>query len=71
MQGTPTTILVDKTGHLRLHKFGHVSDLLLGVSIGTLLAEEVSDEELAAGSTDSAGNESDTQPGCDADGCRV
>lgn len=45
MQGTPTTILIDKTGHLRLHQFGHVSDFLLGVSIGTLLAE--TDEEQA------------------------
>lgn len=46
MQGTPTTILIDKTGHLRLHKFGHVSDFILGVSIGTLLAEEVDKAEL-------------------------
>lgn len=71
MQGTPTTILVDKTGHLRLHKFGHVSDLLLGVSIGTLLAEEVSDEELATSSAGSTAGKLDAQPGCDEDGCRV
>ncbi|WP_300088076.1 TlpA disulfide reductase family protein [uncultured Nitrosomonas sp.] len=72
MQGTPTTILIDKTGHLRLHKFGHVSDLLLGVSIGTLLAEEVPDEALAVASADSAAaRQADAQPGCDDDGCRV
>lgn len=47
MQGTPTTILIDKSGHLRLHKFGHVNDFILGVSIGTLLAEEVGEAELA------------------------
>jgi hypothetical protein len=40
MQGTPTLILIDKTGHIRLHKFGHVSDLTVGFSIGALLAEE-------------------------------
>ncbi|BBL34295.1 thiol-disulfide oxidoreductase ResA [Nitrosomonas stercoris] len=68
MQGTPTTILIDKTGHLRLHKFGHVSDFLLGVSIGTLLAEEVSDEELAASADDQP---EETQSGCDDEGCRI
>ena len=70
MQGTPTTILIDKTGHLRLHKFGHVSDFLLGVSIGTLLAEEISDREAAGVSAAPAVEESASQPECDADGCR-
>ena len=41
MQGTPTLILIDKTGHIRLHKFGHVSDLTIGFSIGALLSEEI------------------------------
>lgn len=71
MQGTPTTLLIDKTGHLRLHKFGHVSDFLLGVSIGTLLAEEVSDEELAAASAEQPTADSDAQSNCDDDGCRI
>lgn len=71
MQGTPTTILVDKTGHLRLHKFGHVSDFLLGVSIGTLLAEEVSDqEENTTAMASSVKEKSSLQAGCDSDGCR-
>jgi len=39
MQGTPTTLLVDREGRLRLHEFGAVDDLALGVQIGTLLAE--------------------------------
>ena len=34
MQGTPTLILIDKVGKLRLHKFGHISDLTLECSIG-------------------------------------
>lgn len=41
MQGTPTLILIDKAGQLRLHKFGHISDLTLGLSIGTLLSEKI------------------------------
>lgn len=39
MQGTPTAILIDRAGRLRLQKFGHLDDLALGASIGALLAE--------------------------------
>jgi hypothetical protein len=39
MQGTPTTLLIDREGRLRLQKFGHLDDLVLGASIATLLAE--------------------------------
>ena len=43
MQGTPTLILIDRQGRLRQNAFGHVSDLALGVAIGTLLAETTAD----------------------------
>lgn len=39
MQGTPTLILIDKTGRLRLHSFGPPRELLLGVCLGRLLSE--------------------------------
>lgn len=39
MQGTPTTLLIDREGRLRLQRFGHIDDLLLGASIATLLGE--------------------------------
>lgn len=39
MQGTPTTILIDRAGRLRMQRFGHVEDLLLGASVATLLSE--------------------------------
>lgn len=39
MQGTPTTMLIDRDGKLRLQRFGHVDDLILGASIATLLGE--------------------------------
>lgn len=39
MQGTPTTLLIDRQGRLRLHEFGTVDDLALGVHLGLLLAE--------------------------------
>lgn len=64
MQGTPTLILIDKSGKLRLHKFGHISDLILGVSIGTLLSEKISHTETSKDS-----NIRDTN--CDENGCSV
>ena len=39
LQGTPSLVLIDRQGQLRLHSFGAVDDLALGASIATLLAE--------------------------------
>ena len=39
MQGTPTTLLIDRQGRLRLAEFGHLDDLRLGAAIATLIAE--------------------------------
>ena len=39
LQGTPTTLVMDRQGRLRLRKFGHVSDLPLGAILGRLLSE--------------------------------
>jgi len=39
MQGTPTTVLIDARGRLRLQVFGVHDDLLLGAELATLLAE--------------------------------
>lgn len=33
MRGTPTTLLYDRDGQLRLHEFGHVDDMRLGAAI--------------------------------------
>lgn len=67
MQGTPTLILIDKTGHVRLHRFGHVSDLTVGFSIGALLSEEIDDSaQVPATTRENAGSTS-----CDPGGCSV
>ena len=42
MQGTPTTILIDRARMLRLHKFGHLEDLRLGAAIQALIGENTS-----------------------------
>ena len=39
LQGTPTLVLIDRAGKLRLNHFGLVDDLRLGAHIGRLLAE--------------------------------
>lgn len=40
MQGTPSLVLIDRNGHLRLHAFGAVEDLVVGAAIASLLAED-------------------------------
>ena len=39
LQGTPTLMLIDRAGKLRLKHFGLVDDLRLGAQIASLLAE--------------------------------
>jgi len=41
MQGTPTLLIYDKMGELKLHRFGHVDDLELGFIIGSILSEDI------------------------------
>ena len=39
MRGTPSLILIDKSGNLRAHHFGDVADMALGAEIANLVAE--------------------------------
>ncbi|HQR79114.1 MAG TPA: redoxin domain-containing protein [Actinomycetota bacterium] len=39
LQGTPSTILIDRRGRVRLTAFGVVDDLQLGAQLGQLIAE--------------------------------
>lgn len=39
MQGTPTTLLIDTEGRLRMHRFGSVEAITIAASIGILLGE--------------------------------
>lgn len=43
LQGTPSTLLIDRQGMLRLNAFGALNDLALGAEIGLLLAEKATD----------------------------
>jgi len=46
MRGTPTLILIDRAGKLRLHEFGRMDDLRLGMVLGQLLAESSNPDDL-------------------------
>lgn len=64
MQGTPTLVVIDRSGNRRFQRFGHIDDLTLGSIIGTLLAEPVAvGESGATGATAAAG--------CEEEGCKV
>ena len=39
LRGTPTLLLIDKTGNLRKHKMGHEDDLILGAELMSLVDE--------------------------------
>lgn len=39
MEGTPSLVVIDHRGRMRLHAFGQVEDLALGALLGQLLAE--------------------------------
>lgn len=39
MRGTPTLVVIDRAGRIRMHGFGRVEDLTLGALLGQLLAE--------------------------------
>lgn len=40
LQGTPSTLLIDKAGRLRAQHFGSIDELQLGAVLGQLLSEE-------------------------------
>lgn len=67
MRGTPTLILIDHEGRLRLHAFGRPEDLSVGAAIATLIAER----DGSPATTTTGPSASVDGEGCDADGCKV
>jgi peroxiredoxin len=43
MRGTPTLILLDRQGRIRLNHFGRMNDLSVGATIGQLVSEAATD----------------------------
>ena len=68
MSGTPTLIVIDRNGRIRLKHFGRLADMQVGSVIGRLLAE-VESGTAAGEKIDSSENSS--IPNCDDDGCVI
>jgi thiol-disulfide isomerase/thioredoxin len=47
LDGTPSTVLIDAAGRLRMKRLGHLPDLELGAALGRLLQEHVDAAERA------------------------
>ena len=39
LRGTPSVVLIDRLGRVRLNHFGHIEDMALGALVGQLIAE--------------------------------
>ena len=63
LRGTPSLVLLDRQGRVRLQHFGSIDDLTLGAAIGGLLAED--DASLA----NAAAPGESTRQECDAASC--
>ncbi|MDD1779750.1 TlpA family protein disulfide reductase [Enterovibrio sp. ZSDZ35] len=64
--GTPTILVIDQHGRLRLNHFGTINELQLGAIIGSLLEEN---EPLQRNENNSI--EDTSQSGCDENGCSI
>lgn len=67
MRGTPTLILIDRAGCVRLHEFGRPDDLKVGLALGRLLAEPWT----APAASPPTGSGASGDSGCDDTGCEV
>lgn len=64
LQGTPSTILIDRRGIVRAQHFGRLDDMTLGAEIMALVKDGVEKPANDRQSTEAGGT-------CDEDGCRL
>ncbi len=64
LRGTPSTVLIDRAGRIRLSHFGRLDDLRLGAEIMALVCEAAAPVSEPAAEVPRVG-------GCDHDGCTV
>jgi peroxiredoxin len=68
MSGTPTLIVIDRKGRIRLKHFGLLADMQVGSVIGGLLAEV---ESGTAAEKPMDSRVDSTSPNCDGNGCVI
>lgn len=55
MRGTPSMVLIDRSGIIRRHSFGRVDDLILGAELMALIADDTVPRDVSAEGPDSGG----------------
>jgi thiol-disulfide isomerase/thioredoxin len=71
LQGTPTLIVLDRRGIVRLHHFGRIDDLAVGALLGQLLAEAVPATNQGVLEGQDPATEMECVATCSADSCSV
>lgn len=71
LQGTPSALLLDRGGRVRLHHFGATDDMTLGAMIGQLLAEAPTAALAGSGMARPSGGGHAIQADCDDAGCAI
>lgn len=69
LRGTPSVVLLDRRGRVRLNHFGVIDDMALGAAISQLVAEPANIGTSPRRSDSPLPD--DTAPGCDNTGCRL
>jgi peroxiredoxin len=71
LRGTPSLIVIDQQGRLRLNHFGHIDNLAVGNLIGTLLTEHSLSQNNALGQSDEKTSEASGPSHCNEEGCVI
>jgi peroxiredoxin len=66
LQGTPSVVLIDRQGRIRLSHFGVIDDMALGAAIGQLAAEEAPTTLVTRSSDDGIAPAGEPGRGCSA-----
>lgn len=75
MRGTPTLVLIDRSGRVRFHAFGRPEDMIVGAAVQGLLDEGAAPAASSGAEGDDAAiteaGDAAKGPGCDDEGCAV
>lgn len=67
LRGTPSLVLIDRTGRIRHQHLGQVEDLRIGAEIGALLTEDSKAKRPVSRDAEAGAR---LESGCDGDSCR-